>query len=110
MGRVPGKEECRMQNEADSEAIRACGINNGRNAHRNALCISNLSGSWRSALLRRLYDRNTCITSSSGMARQITSALRPQLPVQRAVLDGFGNMIGGDLFGAGQVGDRAGHF
>src|SRR5216683_4540022 len=34
--------ECRMQNEADSEAIRACGINNGRNVHRNALCISNL--------------------------------------------------------------------
>src|SRR5712692_3903944 len=58
--------------------------------------------------LRKLYDRNACITSSSAMVQQITTALRPQLPVQRAVLDGFGNMIRGDLFGAGQIGDGAG--
>src|SRR6266478_7797225 len=41
--------------------------------------------------LRKLYDRNACITSSSAMAQQIATALGPQLPVQRAVLDGFGN-------------------
>src|SRR6266853_7007997 len=50
--------------------------------------------------LRKLYDRNGCITSSSAMAQQITTALGPQLPVQGAVLDGFGNVIGGDRFGA----------
>src|SRR6266852_2074292 len=60
--------------------------------------------------LRKLHECNTCITSPSAMAQQITTGLRPQLPVQGAVLDGFGNMIGGELFGASQVGDGAGDF
>jgi len=38
--------------------------------------------------------------------RQIQWALSaPHLPVQRAELDGFGNVVGGEAFGGGQVGD-----
>jgi len=33
----------------------------------------------------------------------------PDLAVQGAVLDGLGNVLGRDAFGAGQVGNRAGH-
>src|SRR6266487_5366833 len=32
----------------------------------------------------------------------------PNLPVQRAELDGFGDVVGGEAFGGGQVGDGAG--
>ena len=35
-------------------------------------------------------------------------ALRPELPVQRAVLDRFGDVLAGDVLRAGQVGNRAG--
>src|SRR6266567_4701059 len=55
----------------ESEANGARGINNGRIVRRNILFISNLSGIWRSALLGGVYDRNTCITSSTAMAQQI---------------------------------------
>ncbi len=34
----------------------------------------------------------------------------PQLPVKRAVLDGFADVVGADVFHAGEVGDGAGHF
>ncbi len=35
---------------------------------------------------------------------------RPQLPVQRPVLNRLGNVVAGNLVGAGQVGNRAAHF
>jgi len=35
---------------------------------------------------------------------------RPQLAVEGAVLNGFGDVVAGDFFGAGQVGDGAGDF
>ena len=37
---------------------------------------------------------------------ELPSPLNPKLPVQRAVLDGLGHMLGADLFHPGQVGDR----
>ena len=33
----------------------------------------------------------------------------PQLPIQRAELDGFGDVVADDFFGLGQVGDGARH-
>ena len=36
------------------------------------------------------------------------SGLRPQISVQRAILDRFANVVGGDVFGIGEVGDGAG--
>jgi len=36
------------------------------------------------------------------------SLLRPIVAVERAVLDGFGDVAGGDILGAFQVGDGAG--
>ena len=36
--------------------------------------------------------------------------LRPQLPIQRAELNGLGNVFAGDGFGGDQVGDGAGNF
>ena len=36
--------------------------------------------------------------------------LHPQLPVEGAELDGFGDMIGSDGVGSREIGDGAGHF
>jgi hypothetical protein len=39
-----------------------------------------------------------------------TRASRPQLPVEGAVLDGFGDVFAGDVFTPGKIGNRAGDF
>src|SRR5260370_7938530 len=72
--------KCGMQNTCwgatesteatEGRGCHGCGINNGRIVHRDVSCISNLSGTWRSALLGGDYHRNTCITSSTAMVQQ----------------------------------------
>ena len=59
-----------------------------------------------------IYLPNTPYKANAEGERDATAALafplsRPQLPVERAILNGFGYVVGGDLFRAGQIGNRA---
>lgn len=45
-----------------------------------------------------------------GNERVSVNRLRPQLSVERAILDRFGNMFARDFFGTGQICNRAGDF
>ena len=42
--------------------------------------------------------------------RLVSAWLRPQIPVESAVLDGFADVLGEDRFGASEIGDGAGDF